>query len=235
MLPSSGNLPFPDGHRRPSPVVGSQSGVGSNVGSVGVAGETGESNDSGGMARTSRSTVFWDAPTTGAIARVDMPCSDRSVRPYDAYMLETIRALAPWVAPLASVAITLLRIRAESTPVKRLGKQVGILTEALERLPEAERTQLAGEVAEHLKDYSAELRYERSRRLDWATVATIGIVNALGAGVLFAAYFIGGAIAWTIAGLIAALLFLFSIAGITQLHTDDLEDHQKPVRLRGTH
>lgn len=146
-------------------------------------------------------------------------------------MLDQLRSLAPLLGPLASVIITIIKASSSNTTDKRLRENLRVLAELHEKVAPSQKASVEREMQEHLSDLSAELHYQRVRRLDWGTVGTIGLVNTLGAGVLLAAFFIGEQWAWGIGGVIASLLFLFSIVGLNQLYEVPPQDERLPARL----
>lgn len=147
-------------------------------------------------------------------------------------MLDQLRSLSPLLGPLASVIITVIKASSSNRTDKRLRENLRVLAELHEKVAPSQKASVEREMQEHLSDLSAELHYQRVRRLDWGTVGTIGIVNTLGAGALLAAYFIGGQLAWGVGGVVASLLFLFSIVGMNQLYEVPSDEDRLPARLR---
>lgn len=147
-------------------------------------------------------------------------------------MLDTVLRLAPVISALATALVPVLGLLNNRSPDRRLRENLVALAELQDKLPPDQRNVVGQEMREHLDDLSAEIHYRRVRRVDAGTIALMVILNALAMGCVLAAYFIDNWIAWTIFGVIALMLFGFSLIGLGELYELPPDDHRVPTRLK---
>lgn len=147
-------------------------------------------------------------------------------------MLDVVLRLAPVIPALATALVPILGLLHDRSPDRRLRENLAALAALQDRLPPEQRNVVGREMREHLEDLSAEIHYRRVRRIDAATIALMVILDALAMGCVLAAYFIDHWIAWTIFGVLALMLFGFSLVGLGELYELPPGEHRLPTRLK---
>lgn len=147
-------------------------------------------------------------------------------------MLDILSGLAPIFAALATAVVPLVRLLRERPRQQQLRDNLAALAALQDKLPPDQRTMVGREMREHLDDLSAEMHYQRVRKLDASTIAFMVILNALAIGFAVPAYTLEHWVAKTVFAVIAAALFGFSLIGLGELYEMPEGDDRVPARLR---
>ncbi|WP_420111532.1 hypothetical protein [Pseudactinotalea sp.] len=147
-------------------------------------------------------------------------------------MLDTLLRIVPVIPALATSLVTVLRLVLDRSPERRLRENILVLAKLQSDLPGDQKIVVGREMPEHLDDLSAEMHYRRVRRVDTSTIALMVVLNALAAGCAVAAYFVQNWAGWTALGVLALILFGFSLIGLGELYELPDGDDRVPARLR---